>query len=324
MNLKEWGGSLPLETYPSLPARFDGFGVEALNSGRSAIYAAAAQMEAKRVWLPAWLCPTVKDYLVRRELEVCEYHVGGDFLPRIQGVEAWDAVVWTNWLGCMSSATKRTVVDLFCDRLIIDNCHAYFEPPVKGVYNVYSCRKFLGVPHGAFLVGATMSDSHLPSEEEGVSGIDRLDRARRRGSGSVYSEYLDDEAGFAGTYKKMNPFLRTFVSLLDEDEIVRVRRRNFDSLRDVFEDRFAPGMCRDSVSPVWYPLYVTDEGLRDRLVSKKVFVPKLWKRVLADPDATETEVDMTRFLVPLPIDQRYSVSDMKVMAETVLSAMKGA
>ena len=36
--------------------------------------------------------------------------------------------------------------------LIIDNTQAFYEPPRKGAYNVYSCRKFFGVSDGAYLI----------------------------------------------------------------------------------------------------------------------------------------------------------------------------
>lgn len=322
MTAREWGGCLPLESSSALPERFEGFGVAALNSGRSAIYAAAAAAKADSAWLPAWLCPTVKEFLEARGVGVREYHVGWDFLPELDRVSDREVVVWTNWLGCMSSEVRSAVMKRFNGRLVIDNCHSYFEPPVRGAWNVYSCRKFLGVPHGAFLVADSVESEPLPAAESDVGGIAFLDAARGGGSNSVYGDYLENEASFSSRYELMNPFVRTFVSSVNEKDIVRKRRSNFDVLLRRFGEFVAPGMSKGSLSPIWFPLYVEDRVLREKLVANRVFVPRLWKRALSDPRSTEAERALAQYLLPLPIDQRYSGSDMEEMGD-VVSALMG-
>ena len=37
--------------------------------------------------------------------------------------------------------------------VIIDNAQSLFAKPINGVYNVYSPRKFVGVPDGCYVVG---------------------------------------------------------------------------------------------------------------------------------------------------------------------------
>ena len=49
--------------------------------------------------------------------------------------------------------TKRKVLELkhrFA-QIILDNTQAFFQKPLDGIDTIYSCRKFFGVPDGAYL-----------------------------------------------------------------------------------------------------------------------------------------------------------------------------
>lgn len=60
-----------------------------------------------------------------------------------------------------------------------------------------------------------------------------------------------------------------------------------------------------------YPLYV-DEGkkVRDYLISKKIYIPKLWPNIVEENNLSKIELEYINNILPLPIDQRYSKEDM--------------
>jgi hypothetical protein len=63
--------------------------------------------------------------------------------------------------------------------------------------------------------------------------------------------------------------------------------------------------------PMVYPFLSDDEHLRDRLLAEKVYVATYWNEVLDRVDRESMEWKMTRYMVPLPIDQRYDETDME-------------
>lgn len=318
MVASEWGGSLPIEVMIRPQELFSGFACLPVNSGRSAIYAACLNMGVSEVWLPYYLCPTVRDFLQVQRITVREYHIDDDYLPLLDGVADNAALVWTNWFGAMGPERKQAVAEAFGERLIIDNCHAFFERPMPGIHNVYSCRKFLGVPQGAFLV----TDSPIMGFQDWEVSIDSsyeyLQIASKEGSNKAYPLYLTHEEGFAFRFGKMDPLVQAAIAGVDMEAIKAARSENLQALRKHLSQYELPSVDKAAPYPVWFPLYVKDDDLRDRLIESRIFVPRLWKRILSMDDATPRERSLARYLFPLPIDQRYSVKDMDSLAHRVM------
>lgn len=322
---REWGGCLPTELHVRFPSAYKGFDVQGYNTGRAAILAAVLDMGAKRVWLPYYLCPTVRDFLDSQGVSIIEYHIDNSFFPLIDRdcLKSDDAVVWTNWLGAVPSATRECVLLRFRDRLILDNCHACFDKPAHGVYNVYSLRKVAGLPHGAFLVAdePKLDVGHLDFESIGNS-LDYLETSRMRGSNAAYQGFLENSHNIGCSFRLMNPLVSAAFAGLDWSEIALLRRRNLGILRELLGDSAAaPCFDLDSGLPIWFPLYVEDEKLREGLLQNNVWVPRLWRRILEMPEATDLESRLARWLLPLPIDQRYDESDMQALGSLVVSVL---
>ena len=71
-------------------------------------------------------------------------------------------------------------------KLIVDNTQAFYAKPVEDVDTFYTCRKFFGVPDGAYLYAEAKVDFHI---EQDVS-YDRLSFLLKRFD-------LGAEAGYA-------------------------------------------------------------------------------------------------------------------------------
>lgn len=65
-------------------------------------------------------------------------------------------------------------------------------------------------------------------------------------------------------------------------------------------------------------VFVRVDGLRGRLIKNKVYVSQWWKYLLELLPADSVEADYSRYLLPLPIDQRYTPDDMRALAALVL------
>ena len=71
-----------------------------------------------------------------------------------------------------------------------------------------------------------------------------------------------------------------------------------------------------------YPLYLMNGvDIRKKLQEHKIFIPTLWPAVFEICNEDELEYDMAKNILPIPIDQRYSISDMKYIVG-MIRAMK--
>jgi hypothetical protein len=74
--------------------------------------------------------------------------------------------------------------------------------------------------------------------------------------------------------------------------------------------------------PFVYPLVVKREGLREFLIERKIFVAQYWPRVLNMPAASSDEIYLSKYLIPLPIDQRYDLHDMQYMLKHIFDFLE--
>ena len=73
------------------------------------------------------------------------------------------------------------------NRIILDNTQAFYQRPLLGIDTIYSCRKFFGVPDGAYL----SSDCILNEELEVDISRNRMTHILGRYEGKA-SDYYND------------------------------------------------------------------------------------------------------------------------------------
>lgn len=72
-----------------------------------------------------------------------------------------------------------------------------------------------------------------------------------------------------------------------------------------------------------YPLYVEHGAeIRKKLQTDKIFVPILWPDVINKCGKDTYEYDMAENILPLPVDQRYGIEDMRYVADKVEELME--
>lgn len=73
--------------------------------------------------------------------------------------------------------------------------------------------------------------------------------------------------------------------------------------------------------PLAYPLYVEDDCLRKRLIANHVFVPTYWPNVLESCGTDTLEYSFAKYLLPLPIDQRYGEEEMQTIVGIITDTL---
>lgn len=101
-------------------------------------------------------------------------------------------------------------------------------------------------------------------------------------------------------------------------ELVKTRRtENFIYLHEQFND--VNRLKLDiPFGAFMYPLYL-DNGikLRKKLQDQKIFIPTLWPAVFNICGEDELEYDMAENILPIPVDQRYTLEDMAYIVSMI-------
>ena len=313
----EMGSFLELELQNSGEFYKGDADIARLNTGRSGIYHALKLMNISYIHLPYYLCPTVRDFLEMKGVNTYPYNIDSKFEPVLMANNETTAILIVNYFGILS---KQKLVEI-CSRfknVILDNCPSFYDKPLIGCYNIYSARKFFGVPDGSYVIGPDASDGTLGYSQDCSSGTSEFLLKRiERSSSEVYQERMRNENRLDNSdIMTMSPLTRRILQSIDYERIRLRRTVNFSYAHSLFGkyNLFDPTEFMDSDSvPMVYPLLYMDYDLADKLRNKKIYVGRWWKRVLAFVGESSFEASLSNFMVPMPIDHRYSNPDLDYM-----------
>lgn len=280
-----------------------------LNTGRSGILHALYLLNISSIHLPYYLCPTVRNFLIKNGIKVLPYHIADNFQPILETNDRSTAVLIVNYFGMMS---KEKIIEMSkrLKNVIIDNSPAFFSLPIQSCYNVYSTRKFFGVADGAYVLGPSASVGTYKYNQDSSSDTSGFLLKRiEKGSSAVYAERTENENRLDGScIMKMSGLTRKILKSIDYENIRVKRLENFNYSQDLFKkfnlldpEKFIDENC----VPMVYPLLIEDENLVNNLKINKIYTGRWWKSVLNEVPEYCLEAYLSRFLVPIPIDQRY-------------------
>lgn len=322
MNDKEYGGCLPLEL--NLQKEYyeekncSEYKILKLNCARSALLYLMEAKQIKEIYIPHYICKTVIDALVSRNIKIYYYYLDDDFLPKSLQLDDNQYLLWVNYFGINSFKIK--ILEKKYKNLIVDSTQAFFSKPIGNVDFIYSCRKFFGVPDGAYLIGKEINNINL-NNDSSYKKIEFLAKNIEYGSNESYSLYLENEDIFASNrILKMSILTEMLLKTVNYENIKNKRTKNFQylhsKLKDINELKNLE-LFSDDV-PLIYPLLISNNDLRQYLLDNKIYISCWWKYLLEKMPEKSLEYKFSKFLLPLPIDQRYNEEDMDKVAMTIL------
>lgn len=310
--MKEIGGYFGLENFSGEQYHK---GLLALNSGRNALAYLIRARRIRKLYIPYFLCDSVSGVCRREGCPVEYYRIGRDFSPLFDQTLAEGE--WLYIVNYYGQITNEQVLEMKArwGSIIFDNVQAFFQKPVSGVDTVYSCRKFFGVPDGAYL--ATDAPAIvLPLD---VSK-DRMKHVLGRYEGAAsdyYGDFKGNDHGFIDLeIRSMSRLTQNLLNAVDYDAVRRKRDENFEYLHGALgrHNRLTLSVPDGAYM---YPFYC-EKGMdiKRKLAQKKIYVATLWPNVLEY--AGTQEKDYAENILPLPCDQRYDVSDMERIIEEII------
>ena len=312
-NAKEIGGYFGLEKlisneyYPDL---------KAVNNARCALLYIIEAKHYKKVYLPYFLCDSVRLVLEREKIPFEEYRIDRTFLPVLDVHTKPEEVVYiVNYYGLICEEQLICLKNRY-GNIVVDNAQAFFAKPVKGIDTLYSCRKFFGVPDGGYAYTDADFQKDIPVDVSMKRMTHLLGRFEGNSASDYYDLFNDNDESFKGIeLRLMSKLTHNILGAIDYQAAKCRREENFKYLSKALEKKNSLKI-QCPPGPYAYPFYIQNGmAVKKQLAKRKIYVATLWPNVLGS--GLDIETEFTENILPLPCDQRYSEEDMQRVADAV-------
>lgn len=117
----------------------------------------------------------------------------------------------------------------------------------------------------------------------------------------------------------MSKYTKNILKGIDYKKIYRIRKDNFKYLHTLLNSSNELNIdeLEGADNSFAYPFLNYTVGLRDYLISIGIYVPLFWKETFTRVNANTLEAEYAEYILPLPIDQRYGISEMKIIVDEI-------
>ena len=289
-----------------------------LNTGRNCLEYILRVRGYKKVFVPYYTCEAVMEPINKLGIPYEFYHIDVHFDIRDRfTVKEGEALLYTNYFGLKQRYVEQ-LAEKIGSRLIIDNTQAFYAKPLPGIDTFYTCRKFFGIPDGAYLY----CYKELDEEIEQDYSYDRVAHLVKRIDLSAEDGFKDfrrvDDGLDNQPIRKMSKLTQRMMQGIDYESAAQRRRANFQMLHEALSKENNQELhLEGNAVPMVYPYLVPVEGLREKLIENKIFVARYWPNVLDWTKKDDIENLLAYQMQPLPIDQRYGEEEMKYIINKI-------
>lgn len=282
----------------------------ALNSARNCLRYLIKAYNIKEIYIPYYTCNVIWEPIRNENCKIKFYHINKDFLPATEFQED-DFVLYTNYFGVCAKNTEK--LSKKYKNLIVDNAQAFYMPNF-GLASFYSPRKFFGVPDGGYLICNKKLDENF-SKSTSYQRFSHLIKRMDNGATQGYQDFKENDASLDNEpIQLMSDLTHKILSSIDYEKIKKQRLINFKILHDTLKSTNELDLKLSKYDvPMVYPYLIRKEGLREKLIENKIYVATYWSPLEKD----FYESVLQKYLLPLPIDQRYSKKDMQRILEVI-------
>ena len=196
------------------------------------------------------------------------------------------------------------------------------RPGGRGVS--YSPRKLLGAAHGGLLLGSR-AISHL--EENLWAPMDlavtlpelmRFEDQAERHNDEWYAAYKEREHGLSDRSGPMSRLAESLLHRIPIGPLVRARQANYRYLLGRLSRLAAWPRSAENVAPFGLPIIVEDSlRISRELAEERLFCPRHWPDLGSNSSLFPYEHALSRQLLTLPCDHRYSVEQLGRLADAI-------
>jgi hypothetical protein len=292
-----------------------------LNNARNCFELLLRCKNVDTVFLPYYTCEPMTCSAKNLNIKYEYYYIDDNLeIINIDKYTNRGMLLYTNYFGI-----KNSYVDLLTKKyknVIIDNAQAFYKKINKNINTFYSPRKFFGVPDGGYLY--LNEECNIQFERD--TSYNRFSHLLKRIDLSPESGFQDfvenDLSLFNQPILNMSRLTESILSSIDYEKVKLTRERNFFYLHDLLHEYNELKIDLASVcGPMVYPLLIKHETVRKNLIDNRIYVATYWKNVFEESEPDSKEYYLVKYLLPLPIDQRYSLDDMNTLYKRLKSML---
>lgn len=336
------GGVFGLEDQSATATKppFSGLRLSYLLSVRCAIYALCLDLRPRAAWLPAFFCPSMLEPFCRLNIPVYYYEAGPGFGPPaawLKQVRRSDVVFAIHYFGFPNADLPAAAL---VDRgavVIEDASQAIFAPQVypESLCTLFSARKFFGLPDGGIVAsprgdaiacnrldpppGAWWSKALAVSEMR--AGFDRQESVENL----WFPLFQSVEASFPVGPFRSSDLARSLIENGTNYELIKnARRQNYSVLAERLGEFALFPTLPDGVVPLGFPVRV-DAAIRESVLrsmyEEQIYPPVHWRLGGTVPEEYRASHEISRSILTLICDQRYTADDMMRQTNAFLRAV---
>jgi len=289
-----------------------------LNTGRNCLEYILRIRNYKKIFIPYFTCEVILEPLRKLHVNFEYYHIDEKLDPIFERVlEDKQSILVNNYFGIKNNSIRKLTGKY--KNIIVDNSQAFYDLPVEGVDTFYSARKFFGVADGGYL----SIDKILEQEFEIDESYSRMEHLLKRIDESATKGYKDFQQNnynlINKPIKKMSKLTQRILDSIYYGKAKMKRERNFLFLHSQLKDLNSLEIeVSDLNAPMIYPFLCKKDGLKEKLINKKIYIPTYWSSVFDCVARDSVEYMMTKYLLPLPIDQRYGLNELREIVNNLL------
>lgn len=292
----------------------------ALNTGRNCLEYILRCRNYSKVYIPYYTCEVVMEPFHKLDIPYAYYHINKQLeIAEDISLGSEEALLYTNYFGLKQTYVER-LARQYGKQFIVDNTQAFYAKPIDDVDTFYTCRKFFGVPDGAYLYTDAKADFEI---EQDVS-YDRMSFLLKRldlGAEAGYADFHEQRKRLVEQpIKRMSNLTAQMMEGIDYLSVAQRRRENYKYLHQHLAEINQLSLELDEEAiPMVYPYLTKDGELKQKLIDEKIYVPSYWPNVLEWSREKDLERLLAQNLCSLPIDQRYGIGEM----ERIINVIQG-
>ncbi len=295
-------------------------------NARSALAAWLAHRQARRIWLPAYVCGAVADAAAAARVAARHYGVGlalePDFAALERELAPGDAVLIVAYFGRPPHDAWRDLMARRLEALFIEDRAQALDPGAASIAEtvIYSPRKLLGVADGGLLFSRSPLPAPSGPADDGLWAPQDARAADPDGLAPQQWRPL-----FAAAEGSMRPGVacataRTLAVLKSSAlaPIADARRANWRVLADALAPWALWREAAPAFAPLAFPILTADAPHAvAALAERRIWAPRHWASLPSDPAAFPDAHRLAGACVSLPLDQRYGPAEMDRVIEAV-------
>lgn len=311
-----YGGFQPLEIrYWEEYYSPEKYNILKYNSAKAGLNILLKTKKIDKIYVPLYLCPNVLKEIEKHNIEVIYYKINMELLPQLHNIPDKSWIYIVDYFGIMDERIDKYITTHCNMHFILDNCHSFFHLPTVGKNYIYSCKKFFGVPDGAYVI----TDEFLteqPEMTEGSEYANYLLECLEKGTNACYLRKKQVDKYLNNNYGGISKLADLLMKSIDYSKVITSRRENARIYNRAFKE-INNLSIEDNAIPYMYPLNIK-KNIKKNLIEECIYVPTLWSHCTNPKYKGSVEYNLAENTLFLPVDQRYDQEDIEYIINLVM------